>query len=39
VLSEKIWSGTTSMSFEQFQQLARKIGEAPGTHLPQTPPS
>jgi hexosaminidase len=39
VLSEKIWSGTTSMSFEQFQLLARKIGEAPGTHLPQTPTS
>jgi len=36
VLSEKLWSATTSMTYEQFQQLASEIGEAPGTHLPQT---
>jgi hexosaminidase len=36
-LAAKLWSGTTSMSYEQFQQLARKFGEAPETHLPQTP--
>ena len=33
-LAEKMWSGTTSnMTYEQFQQVAREIGEAPGTHL------
>ena len=37
VLSQKMWSATTGMPYEQFQQLASKIGEAPGTHLPQTP--
>jgi hexosaminidase len=34
-LSEKMWSGpTTDLSYDQFQQLASIIGEAPGTHLP-----
>ena len=34
-LAEKMWSGTTSnMTYEQFQQVAREIGEAPGTYLP-----
>jgi hexosaminidase len=37
ILSQKLWSGTTAdMSYGQFQQLAQLIGEAPGTHLPQT---
>jgi hypothetical protein len=37
VLSEKMWSGpTTDLTYEQFQQLASIIGDAPGTHLPQT---
>jgi hexosaminidase len=37
-LGEKMWSGTTTdMTYEQFQQLASVIDEAPGTHLPQTP--
>jgi N-acetyl-beta-hexosaminidase len=37
VLSEKMWSGpATDLTYEQFQQLASVIGEAPGTHLPQT---
>jgi hexosaminidase len=36
-LSQKLWSGITAhMSYDQFQQLAQLIGEAPGTHLPQT---
>jgi len=35
VLSEKMWSGpTTDLTYNQFQQLASIIGEAPGTHLP-----
>jgi hexosaminidase len=35
VLSEKLWNGpTTSLTYEQFQQLGRMIGDAPGTHLP-----
>jgi hexosaminidase len=35
VLSEKIWSGpSTNLTYEQFQQLASIIGDAPGTHLP-----
>ncbi len=35
VLSDKMWSGpTTVMTYEQFQQLASIVGEAPGTHLP-----
>ncbi len=34
-LGEKLWSGTTTtMTYEQFRQLAMQIGEAPGTHLP-----
>ncbi len=38
-LGEKMWSGTTTgTTFEQFQQLAMIIGDAPGTHLPQTSP-
>ena len=37
VLSEKMWSGPpTDLTYEQFKQLASVIGEAPGTHLPQT---
>ena len=36
-LGDKMWSGTTAgMPYEQFQQLAQRIGEAPGTHLLQT---
>ncbi len=36
-LAEKMWSGpSTYLTYEQFQQLASVIGEAPGTHLPQT---
>ena len=36
-LGDKMWSGTTAgMTYEQFQQLAQRIGEAPGTHLLQT---
>jgi hexosaminidase len=36
-LGEKMWSGTTTgTTYEQFQQLAAIIGDAPGTHLPQT---
>jgi glycosyl hydrolase family 20 len=36
-LSQKLWNATTAdMSYNQFQQLAQIIGEAPGTHLPQT---
>jgi len=36
-LSQKLWSATTAdMSYDHFQQLAQQIGEAPGTHLPQT---
>ena len=36
-LGDKMWSGTTmGMPYEQFQQLAQRIGEAPGTHLLQT---
>ncbi len=35
-LGQKLWSGTTpGITYEQFQQLAGKIGEAPGTHLVQ----
>jgi N-acetyl-beta-hexosaminidase len=35
VLSDKMWSGsTTDLTYEQFQQLASIIGEAPGIHLP-----
>ena len=35
-LAEKMWSGPpTYLTYEQFQQLASVIGEAPGTHLPQ----
>src|SRR5436305_753550 len=35
VLSNKMWSGpTTDLTYNQFQQLASIIGEAPGTHLP-----
>ena len=38
VLSEKMWSGpTTDLIYDQFLQLASIIGEAPGTHLPQSP--
>lgn len=38
-LGEKMWSGTTTgTTYEQFQQLARIIDDAPGTHLPQTSP-
>lgn len=34
-LSQKLWgSSTADMSYGRFQQLARVIGEAPGTHLP-----
>lgn len=34
-LGEKMWSGaTTGTTYEQFEQLASKIGEAPGTHSP-----
>ncbi len=37
VVGDKMWSGTTAgMTYEQFQQLAQRIGEAPGTHLLQT---
>lgn len=37
VLSQKLWNGSTAgMPYHQFQQLAQIIGEAPGTHLPQT---
>jgi glycosyl hydrolase family 20 len=37
VLAEKMWSGPRIYpTYEQFQQLASIIGEAPGTHLPQT---
>lgn len=36
-LGEKLWnSRTPGMTYEQFEQVARKIGEAPGTHFPQT---
>ncbi len=36
-LSQKLWSGTTAgMSYDNFQQLAQIIGEAPNTHLPQS---
>lgn len=36
-LSQKLWSGSTAgMTYDQFQQLAQEIGDAPGTHLPQT---
>lgn len=36
-LGDKMWSGTAAgMPYEQFQQLAQRIGEAPGTHLLQT---
>src|SRR5437667_2548500 len=36
-LSQKLWSATTAdMSYDHFQRLALQIGEAPGTHLPQT---
>ncbi len=36
-LGEKMWSGTTTdMTYEQFQQVAGAIGEAPGTHLAST---
>ncbi|TMC21364.1 MAG: glycoside hydrolase [Chloroflexi bacterium] len=34
-LSQKLWSAATAgISYDQFQQLAHIIGEAPGTHLP-----
>jgi len=36
-LSQKLWSAATAgISYDQFQQLAHIIGEAPGTRLPQT---
>jgi hexosaminidase len=36
-LSQKLWSGPTpALTYEEFQQLAQQIGEAPGTHLPGT---
>jgi hexosaminidase len=35
VLSDKMWSGpTTDLTYDQFQQLASIIGDAPGTNLP-----
>ncbi|MDQ6642833.1 MAG: family 20 glycosylhydrolase [Chloroflexota bacterium] len=35
-LGEKMWSGTTTgTTYDQFQQLAATIGEAPGTNFPQ----
>ncbi len=35
VLSDKMWGGSTNnLSYDQFQQLARIIGTAPGTNLP-----
>jgi hexosaminidase len=37
VLAQKLWSAATSLSYEQFEQLALQISEAPGTHLPQLP--
>jgi hexosaminidase len=33
-LCQKLWSGTTAMSYTQFLQIAQIIGDAPGTHLP-----
>jgi hexosaminidase len=34
-LGEKMWSGTTSgTSYDDFKQLAAKMGDGPGTHLP-----
>jgi len=36
-LSQKLWSATTAgVPYSQFLQLAQIMGEAPGTHLPQT---
>jgi len=35
-LGEKMWSGTTSgTSYDDFRHLAAKLGDGPGTHLPQ----
>ena len=34
-LGDKMWSGTTTdMTYDQFQQLATTIGDAPGTSPP-----
>jgi len=38
-LGDKMWSGSaTGISYDQFQQLAVQIGQAPGTTMPQTLP-
>ena len=34
-LSQKLWSDTTVMPYDQFSSLARRIGNAPATHPPQ----
>lgn len=35
-LSQKLWSNTTVMSYDQFRSLIQVIGDAPGTQLAQT---
>ncbi len=35
VLAAKMWAGATpDVSYDQFEQLAKRLGDAPGTHLP-----
>ncbi|WP_322480932.1 family 20 glycosylhydrolase [Thermogemmatispora sp.] len=37
VLSQKLWSGVTPLSYGQFMQLALQLSAVPGTHLPEPP--
>ncbi|MBX5458842.1 MAG: family 20 glycosylhydrolase [Thermogemmatispora sp.] len=37
VLSQKLWSGVTPLSYGQFEQLALQLSTVPGAHLPELP--
>ncbi|WP_376793802.1 family 20 glycosylhydrolase [Thermogemmatispora sp.] len=39
VLSQKLWSGVTPLSYGQFEQLALQLSAVPGAHLPELPQS
>ncbi|WP_175631936.1 NPCBM/NEW2 domain-containing protein [Virgibacillus siamensis] len=38
-LAQKMWSGETEQSFEEFEKLSKEIGAAPGTNLLRKIPS